>query len=304
MVNGCMLGLHSDFHNGAWGYVYSLTLWGSRELSCGETLLVRDGVPSCKKYHVKGSAIYELFHARFNQLFIFGDSIVHGTPSIQGGMDPLRGRLALVGHLCATSPLITGPLDHTVAKSIVADAFTRLREKTGQYKVIQGTLSLRLVIASSGTVESMIAHADSVVKAISGYEQVPHVVAINSLIQDTMRHLRFPIASGATTIELAILVPVPDLRQIEVKSEDKRHSREDADSKEARRQIIQVYGPRADWDGDRFRIDEPSQGTIEIGSHSIVALFDAPMWVPSQRQGFEMLLADSLKALHDVGVSS
>jgi hypothetical protein len=45
MINGCRLGLHSDFHNGAFGYVFSLTRWKVRKFSGGETLLMRDGGP-------------------------------------------------------------------------------------------------------------------------------------------------------------------------------------------------------------------------------------------------------------------
>jgi hypothetical protein len=304
MVNGCTLGLHSDFHNGAWGYVYSLTLWDNRQFVGGETLLVRDGVPSYKKHHVKGPTLYELFPARFNQLLVFDDSIVHGTPIIQGGMDPLKGRIALVGHLRATSPLITGPLDPKVVKGILAEEIIRLRDKTRQYKDIQGTVSLRVEIGPSGIVESVVVLADSVITAVSGYEQVPQILAIKSLIQDTMQQLRFPAAPGPTTIVLAILIPIPDLRRIEVKVENKWPTRENAEWIEARRQTIETQGLRAAWDGSRFRINEPVDGTIEIGRERIEASFDAPMWVPSQRHHFEIQIAGTVKALHDIDVGS
>ena len=58
MVNGCKLELHSDFHNGAWGYVYSLTRWEQRKFSGGETALLHDGIPSYKKHHAHGDALY------------------------------------------------------------------------------------------------------------------------------------------------------------------------------------------------------------------------------------------------------
>ena len=64
--------------------------WNKDNFSGGETLLMRDGVPSYKKHHVHGEVLYELIPARFNQLLIFDDRIVHGTPVIQGNMDPLR----------------------------------------------------------------------------------------------------------------------------------------------------------------------------------------------------------------------
>ena len=297
MINGCTLGLHSDFHNGTLGFVYSLTRWDQRRFSGGETLLMRDGVPSYKKHHVQGEVLYELVPAQFNQLLLFDDRIVHGTQTIEGSMDPLEGRLALVGHLRATSPVIKGALEPAAARRVIVDFHRALAEPVRQYKEVQGTYTFRLAVAAGGEVEAVTVLTDNLVTALSGYEASAEVAAVRSLIQDGLAALKFPAASGKSSIVAAVLVPLPDLKSIEIVV---AHAGRPARLHEAlKAQLAQgeALGFRVDVEGETFAFREPLAGTVKIEPNRIVAQFDPPMWVPSQRDQFQGALSDSLGQL-------
>jgi hypothetical protein len=143
MVEGYSLSLHSDFHNGAMGYVYSLTRWAQRTFRGGETLLLRDGIPNYKRHQVHGAALHESIPAHFNQLLVFDDRVVHATPQIEGNMDPLQGRLALVGHLRAGMPKVSGALREADVGPVLLDYQHSLREPLSRHPDVQGTVSYR-----------------------------------------------------------------------------------------------------------------------------------------------------------------
>jgi hypothetical protein len=140
MVSGCSLSLHSDFHNGSFGYVYSLTRWSERRFSGGETLLLDDGVPSYKRHHAHGDALYETVPHPFNQLLLFDDRIVHATSTVLGSMDPREGRLALVGHLRAAPPSVNGPLPLDDVRRVVRNGAAQLTARSAE---VQGVISVR-----------------------------------------------------------------------------------------------------------------------------------------------------------------
>jgi hypothetical protein len=297
MVNGCRLGLHSDFHNGAWGYVFSLTRWQERKFSGGETLLLRDGVPSYKKHHVHGEVLYELIPAYFNQLLVFDDRIVHATPTIEGSMDPQDGRIALVGHIRATSPNVAGSLGVTEVRTVMLTALTQLRDRVRGYKEVQGTVAYRLSVGSDGAVDSTTVLTDNLVTANSGYGHSDAVATVKSLIQQTMRGLKFSRTNGPSVVTVAVLIPLPELTPIRIEipqrmSQDAIYTRA-VNTLECSR-ILELRGS---WDGYTFTVSEPIAGTISVGSDRISANFDAPMWVPSQRESFQSMLTECLAAL-------
>ncbi|GFE91916.1 hypothetical protein GCM10011488_68700 [Steroidobacter agaridevorans] len=290
MVNGCRLGLHSDFHNGTWGYVYSLTYWGKRQFSGGETLLMRDGIPSYKKHHVQGEVLYELIPAEFNQLFIFDDRIVHATPTIEGSMNPLDGRIALVGHIRATSPVVNGALSSTAVRATLLEVLPKLRDRLKGYTDVQGVITYRIDISPTGKVSCIAARTDNIVTASAGYGHADAVVTVNSLIQRTITGLNFPAATGHSVAIVALLIPLPDLRPIEIAVSNKA-------SASAIREWAAIHLGSLDdleflghWEGNTFVAEQPITGQIRIGAEHIEASFDAPMWVPSQREAFERTL--------------
>lgn len=295
MVNGCRLGLHSDFHNGTWGYVYSLTRWDKRRFSGGETLLLRDGVPSYKKHHVHGEVLYEAFPAHFNQLLVFDDRIVHSTPTVEGSMDPLDGRIAMVGHIRATSPLVTGSIQCAEARRVFLEALPHLRDRIGSYKDVQGTITHRLEIGTAGMVESITTLTENIVTPFTGYGQSDAVASVKSLIQKTIAGLRFPAAAGKSAVVLPVLIPLPELRPIEFVV---RHdSPRDAICKWAATRLGSSNGLelQGSWEGDTFVVLEPIAGTIRIEPRHIGFSFDPPMWVPSQREHFAAALTEWAK---------
>lgn len=297
MVNGCTLGLHSDFQNGTLGFVYSLTRWQSRKFAGGETLLMRDGVPSYKKHHVHGEALYELVPAQFNQLLLFDDRIVHGTPTIQGSMDPLEARIALVGHLRAASPLVTGPLDEAAAREVVTGFHRALAEPLKPFRDVQGVMSLRLAVAAGGGVESVEVLTDNFVTAQSGYESDDEVAAARALVLDAAAKLRFPAAGGPSKLIAPVLLPLPELRPIEIAVAHAGRPAVLREALKAQLKEVETLGFRIEPQGDDFAVREPLAGTIRIESHRIVASFDAPMWVPSQREHFQAALNEKLGML-------
>lgn len=297
MVDGCRLGLHSDFHNGAWGYVYSLTRWEKRKFSGGETLLLRDGVPSYKKHHVHGEVLYELIPAQFNQLLVFDDRIVHATPTVEGSMDPLDGRIALVGHIRATSPLvISGSIQWAEARRVVLEALPHLRDRIRNYKDVQGTATYRLAVAATGAVESVTILTDNVVTPFTGYDNSDAVASVKSLIQQTMAGLKFPAAAGRSAVVVPVLIPLPDLRPIEFAIP--HDSSRDAIREWAATHLSEGAGLelQGSWEEETFAVREPIAGSIRIEPHQIAVSFDPPMWVPSQRESFQMALAGWAKA--------
>jgi hypothetical protein len=295
MVNGCKLGLHSDFHNGAWGYVYSLTRWENRKFSGGETLLLRDGVPSYKKHHVHGEVLYELIPAHFNQLLVFDDRIVHGTPTIEGSMDPLDGRIVLVGHIRATSPVVSGSLRWGEARRVVLAALPHLRDRIRSYKDVQGTITYRLEIGATGTVESVTILTDNVVTPFTGYDHSDAVASVKSITQQTIAGLKFPPAAGKSAVIVPVLIPLPDLHPIEFavshdSSRDAIH--EWVATRLGQGDALELQGS---WEADTFVVREPIAGSIRIGPRQIVGSFDPPMWVPSQRERFQAALKEWAK---------
>lgn len=296
MINGCRLGLHSDFHNGAWGYVYSLTRWENRRFSGGETLLLKDGVPSYKKHHVHGEVLYELIPAHFNQLLIFDDRIVHGTPTIEGSMDPLDARIALVGHIRATSPHVSGSIQVAEARRVVLEALPGLRDRVRSYKDVQGTVTYRLTIEAGGTVESANVLTDNMVTPFSGYDRTDAVASVKSIIQQTIAGLKFPAATGKSAVIVPVLIPLPDLRPIEFSIPHDSSRDAICQWAETHLEELDELEFQGTWEGTTYIVREPVAGSIRIEPHQIEYSFDPPMWVPSQRERFEVALREWAKS--------
>jgi hypothetical protein len=294
MVDGCSLSLHSDFHNGAMGYVYSLTRWSERAFRGGETLLLRDGVPNYKRHQAHGAALYDMIPALFNQLLVFDDRIVHATPVIQGNMNPRQGRLALVGHLRGNAARVTGPLAESDVRRVLLAAQHTLRERLSRYPEVQGTASYRLRTSPGGEVESVTALLDGLVTAASGYDTSTAVSAVQECIRDTLSCLRFSAASEPSTITLSILVPIPNLRPIELAV---AHALPAAVVVERLRALLHTgpLGLLGEWSAGQLTIRDPIDGAISVDARHVTACFSPPSWVPSQRASFEQGLRDTLE---------
>lgn len=295
MINGCHLALHSDFHNGTYGYVFSLTRWDQRSFRGGETLLLKDGIPSYKKHFAHMSMLTELVPARFNQLLVFDDRVVHSTPTIEGNMDPKEGRIAMVGHMRATGPKSKGALSGPDARRIVAEALPSLAERLKQWKDVQGVVASRLAVAPTGEVTSVTTLSSTLVVPVTGYAKSDAVPAVKAQIDAMLGGLRFPESAGASDVTVAILVPVPDLRSIEITiphalSAERAHAA--VAPLFAGTKALGKGTARFDLTGTRdeqgYSVSAPVDGVIRVGASDVRASFEAPMWVPSQRMQLEM----------------
>jgi len=294
MVEGCSLSLHSDFHNGAMGYVYSLTRWAQRSFRGGETLLLRDGIPNYKRHQVHGAALHESIPAHFNQLLVFDDRIVHATPQIEGNMDPRQGRLALVGHLRPGMPKVSGALREADVGPVLLDYQHSLREPLSRHPDVQGTVSYRLHVGVSGAVDSVVPLFDALVVPATGYGPSDAVQSVRDHIVRTLAGLRFPAAAAPSTVTLALLVPIPNLKPIELKipHELPVPLLVERLSTALRAEPLELLGS---WSGNELAVREPLDGMIMVDDHRVVARFSPPSWVPSQRSSFERDLSRSLE---------
>ena len=101
-VDGCKQEIHNDALAGSYGYVYSLTRWQARSFTGGETLLMKGDAydrSMAGTEAMAGWSFFEMVPAEFNQLLVFDDRIPHAVRRVEGGMNPLEGRLVMHGHL-------------------------------------------------------------------------------------------------------------------------------------------------------------------------------------------------------------
>jgi hypothetical protein len=306
MVNGCSLSLHSDFHNGSWGYVYSLTRWDRRTFTGGETLLLKDGIPSYKKHQAHGSTLFELVPACFNQLLVFDDRIVHATPAIEGSMNPKEGRIAMVGHLRSTSAWVTGPLSGSIVRQVIAEMLSELAHKLEKYKDVDGTISFRLKIEPSGEVTSLSVLTNNLIVPLVGYGKSDAVEAVRATVRQMVAKLRFPSAGDVSHVTFSILLPVPNLRPINLTIPHRLPATEALQcvaglfsNTSALGRGTAKFGLAGASVGEGFVVQEPIDGMIKVTSDEVLATFDAPMWVPSQRVQFEQDVVGFLNAQID-----
>ena len=204
-VNSCGQGLHNDSGNGRWGFVYSLTRWEERCFQGGETLLLRDssywGTDAIRRPGA-GQGFYDLVPARFNQLLVFDDRLIHGVPPILGNMAPHEGRVVIHGHIREGGVRISGPLadaGHKIVAQALDYIYARL-QAAGQG--FHGCLSFRLEIESDGTVARAVRLSDRVYRT-SAEDSDP--LRMVSELTSFLASLRFP----ATTDRSVVTMPVP-----------------------------------------------------------------------------------------------
>jgi hypothetical protein len=216
-------------------------------------------------------------------------------------MDPREARIAMVGHLRPTSPAVRGPLDPAAARRTIAAMYASLGERLRACKDVQGTITFRIAVAASGAVETATVLVDNLITQATGYEPSPEVDEVRTAIQQAVAALKFPPASGASTVIAAVLVPLPDLRSIEITVAHAARPARLQELLRAQLKDIEGLGFQIEAQGDSFAVREPIAGTIRIETGRIVATFDAPMWVPSQRDHFQSNLTDKLGLLARAG---
>lgn len=206
-VNGCRQALHNDSAAGQLGYVYSITRWDERNFLGGETLLFRQQQYwGTDRIRTAGAtvAFYEKIPARFNQLLLFDDRIIHGVDAIQGTMDPLCGRVVLHGHLRAESVTVTGPLPVEPAVQALTPVVDRIKELCTRHKdLMHGFVTLRLAVEADGRVAAVRPLCDRILPLTADASRLE---PFKRDVVGMLAGVRFPPAPTASEVTLPVLV--------------------------------------------------------------------------------------------------
>jgi hypothetical protein len=206
-VNGCKQELHNDSGNGRWGYVYSLTRWEGRSFLGGETMILREDeywVTGRFKLPAAGRGLYDVIPARFNQLVVFDDRLIHAVPRIEGSMNPLEARVVLHGHILDGGPHIDGPLSVDVVRPLLCDWLSPLQARLREMEQpLHGYFSMRILVTGSGHVAQTSVLSARLLRTNQG-ELDPGVLVMAAL--DHMSKMRFPAAVSNSTITVLVAV--------------------------------------------------------------------------------------------------
>jgi len=204
-VNGCGQGLHNDAGNGRWGFVYSLTRWDRRSFTGGETLLFRDRgywETLAMARPGAGQALYDLIPARFNQLLLFDDRLIHAVPHLAGTLAPCEGRVVLHGHVREGGLEVRGALSRIDAERALEEPIRRVRswiQATGPS--YHGCASFRLAVEAGGRVERLERLSDRVARLTPDAADPERVLAE---LDGLLGAIRFPLAAGPSLVTVPI----------------------------------------------------------------------------------------------------
>lgn len=159
-IDGCHQELHGDLPHGPWAYVYSLTPWKTRKFRGGETILLKEEILSywtgfTSIQSLEREEIYKEIPANFNRLTVFDPRIPHGVRRVEGVRDLLEGRLVIHGWFVQPRPFIEGSLSTQKLQSVIDDLGGELNQLFTEGLDVQGTLSLRFNVSTSGTVSKV-----------------------------------------------------------------------------------------------------------------------------------------------------
>ncbi|HWG46812.1 MAG TPA: hypothetical protein VN688_28880 [Gemmataceae bacterium] len=206
-VNGCGQGLHNDSLNGQMGYVFSITKWDEKNFLGGETILFHpENYWESERIKTSGagSAFYDKVPARFNQLLVFDDRVIHGVQPLQGTMDPLAGRLVLHGHLKAEGGILNGALSGDAVLNALTPTLDKVRVLTQQHApLFHGFTTLRMAIQPEGRVASVQCLCDRILPLSSDKSQLePFRQQLVQLLSSVL----FPSAQEASELTLPVFV--------------------------------------------------------------------------------------------------
>lgn len=202
--NGCGQGLHNDAENGQLACVYSLTRWDHRRFSGGETLILKPEnywQTERSERAGAGTEFLEMIPARFNQLLIFDDRLVHGVERVQGTMSPVEGRIVMHCHLRyklhVAGDLSLGEVAG-VLRTLTAETKSRLTERV---RTLRGFATARLTVAANGSVSGVSVLLNRLTDLMD--EERAHETL--QMILDSFEMLRFPSKSVPSQITVPIV---------------------------------------------------------------------------------------------------
>jgi hypothetical protein len=205
-VNGCGQNLHNDAENGRWAYVYSLTRWDDRRFTGGETQIFhdRDYWETARVATAQaGNSFYSLVPAKFNQLLVFDDRIIHGVHRLQGTMVPADGRIVLNGHITEGGFSVQGALcGEQVASTLAATALTGwIAEYRGTH---DGMASVRLLVRDDGAIDRVLVLTQRI-RAVRQNACAPNLIM--DRIIERLQKIQFPPAAGPSKVTIPFTVP-------------------------------------------------------------------------------------------------
>jgi hypothetical protein len=283
-VEGCAQELHTDYHRGFWGYVFSLTPWDERCFNGGETVLFRDGAPNHKRHQIHGTELAEVIPARFNQLLVFNDSIVHGVRRLNGTVSPRRGRVVLTGHIVPTHPVVRGGLDPSQVRSWWLTRLAQLNPELEAYRDVHGLIAYAVSVTDSGSVAAVTLKSHTLVSSTLNEASV---TAVAQLTQRFLERSRFPAAAEPSTVTVAMLVPTPNLNPVRV---ERSHSATEEAVRQRVQQAFEKFGAEGRWAENSWHLtlrDPDCSGSVVVDSHRVRLQLEVPPMRPSHRSGFE-----------------
>lgn len=147
-VDGCGQELHTDLLQGPWAFVYSLTLWGERRFSGGETTLVDSLLLNYwqDEGHRQPLEYTNMVHLQpplFNQLLVFDARIPHGVRMVEGTRSPTQSRLVLHGWFKSPTLIVAGDLARAAGEAMAMAAECDWQDIRRQFNDLTGWLILR-----------------------------------------------------------------------------------------------------------------------------------------------------------------
>ncbi len=200
---GCRQNLHNDTGNGRFGFVYSLTK-NDRKTEGGETLIWKDeDYFSTRLQHPSGvSGFYDAIPPKFNRLLVFDDRMPHAVQMVEGGMDPIEGRIVLHGHLREAGPIVDGALSLDDVCQVAGNmAASYASDLDAACELLHGLVVLRFTVSRDGGVTGLHVVLNRL-KRLAGNGPTSEKVVEELLTR--VSDLSFPSARGTTDIALPI----------------------------------------------------------------------------------------------------
>lgn len=202
-IPGCRQGQHNNSANGRFGFVYSLTR-NDRKTGGGETLIWREEdyfTTRLQQPHA-GPGFYEAIVPQFNRLLVFDDRVPHAVQLVEGGMNPIEGRIVLHGHLREAGPIVEGELPAEDVGEIVGDMAADFAAQLGAAcELFHGLVVLRFVVTRDGTVTGLRVVLNRL-KRLAG--NGPDLDAVVRGLLERVSELAFPPAGGTTQVALPV----------------------------------------------------------------------------------------------------
>jgi len=155
-VDGCYQKLHSDVPHGPWAFVYSLTP-NKKEFKGGETFILKattlnywQNYKHSKNYEYP--SFVDIIPSLLNQLVVFDPRFPHGVTEVKGTRDPLKSRLVMHGWFVNPRPYVIGGLSTSQVRRSVDPVFSYLNKTLEQLDLLDGALSLRIKVNTSGEI--------------------------------------------------------------------------------------------------------------------------------------------------------